>query len=74
MASASTTGVPTCVRVRERNSGMDDGHMLLQEEEEEDVHRGEEEDVHRGEEEDAHREEEVAEADILEAEEVEAVR
>ena len=49
---------------------MDDGHMLLQEEEEEDVHRGEEEDVHRGEEEDAHREEEVAEADILEAEEV----
>ena len=65
MASASTTGVPTCVRVSERNSGMDDGHMLLQEEEE---------DVHRGEEEDAHREEEVAEADILEAEEVEAVR
>ena len=64
MASASTTGVPTCVRVRERlvtASGMDDGHMLLQEEEE-DVHRGEE---------DAHREEEVAEADILEAEEVE---
>ena len=70
MASASTTGVPTCVRVRERlvtASGMDDGHMLLQEEEE---------DGHRGEEEDAHREEEVAEADILEAEaeEVEAVR
>ena len=55
------------------NRGMDDDHLLLQEEEE-DVHREEEEDVHRGEEEDVHRGEEVEAADILEEVAVEEVR